>query len=225
VPATLRNAARPGRLRWLQGQRDGSGSWDAFEAAPGTPLAALLAAPQTWKNVRHWLLDLATELDAATRDGSLPDTLSLDRVWITTGGGAKLLDFPAPGSTPVAPVDAGIFLNQVAISALEGRYATAEEARTREPRLPIAIRGRGVLRTLTSTSFPALVEQFQVLVQQVPHITHLRRFGLVAGCVLPVLVMLGLTFAGIKMFGGNYRRTYFPHRCLCLYQDFAPAKP
>ena len=212
VPAALRNAARPGRLRWLQGHRDESAAWDAFEAAPGTPLTALLTAPQLWKNVRHWLLDLATELDAATRDGSLPDTLSLDRVWITAEGGAKLLDFSAPGSTPVAAVEPGIFLNQVAISALEGRVATAEEARTREPRLPIAIRARGVLDTLRPSrlrlsNFPALVEQLKVLIQQVPHITHRRRLGLVAGCVAPALVMLGMMSAGTKMLGTIQRQS------------------
>ena len=145
VPAALRNAARPGRLRWLQGQRDESGSWDAFEAAPG--------------------------------------------------------------STLVAAVDAGIFLNQVAISALEGRMATAEEARTREPRLPIAIRARGVLQKLRATDFPALIEQLQVLVQQVPHVTHRRRFGLVAGCVAPALVMLGFMSAGSKLLGIMQRQS------------------
>ncbi len=207
VPAALRNAARPGRLRWLQGQRAESGSWDAFEAAPGTPLTALLATPQLWKNVRHWLLDLATELDAATRDGSLPDTLSLDRVWITAEGGAKLLDFPAPGSAPVAAVEPGIFLNQVAISALEGRLATAEEARTREPRLPIAIRARGVLQKLRIADYPALVEQLKALVRQVPHVTHLRRLGLVAGCMLPALLMLGFMLAGSRFLGTLQRQS------------------
>jgi hypothetical protein len=98
VATELRNAARPGRLRWLQGHRNGVGSWDAYEAAPGTPLTALLRTPQPWKNVRHWLLDLATEFAAATSDGSMPATLSLDRVWITASGGAKLLDFRAPGA-------------------------------------------------------------------------------------------------------------------------------
>jgi eukaryotic-like serine/threonine-protein kinase len=159
VAAQLRNAARPGRLRWLQGHRNGSGSWDAYEAAPGTPLTSLLRRPQPWKNVRHWLLDLSTEFAATARDGSMPATLSLDRVWITASGGAKLLDFPAPGAEPgtgagPAPNDNGgenvpllepaAFLNQVAVSALEGRVASAEEARNTAPRVPVPIRARGL---------------------------------------------------------------------------------
>ena len=150
VAAELRNAARPGRLRWLQGHRNGTDSWDAYEAAPGTPLTALLHTPQPWKNVRHWLLDLAEEFAAATRDGSMPAQLSLDRVWITASGGAKLLDFRAPGADAGAsrfPRDATIFLNQLAISALEGRVATAEEARTTRAAVPVPLPRRDVLRT------------------------------------------------------------------------------
>jgi hypothetical protein len=47
--------------------------------------------------VRYWLHDLAVELDAAERTATMPAALSLDRVWITLDGRAKLLDFPAPG--------------------------------------------------------------------------------------------------------------------------------
>ena len=46
--------------------------------------------------MRYWLHDLATEISAAEKDGTLPE-LALDRVWITGEGRAKLLDFPAPG--------------------------------------------------------------------------------------------------------------------------------
>ncbi len=204
VAVELRNAARPGRLRWLQGQRDGTESWDAYEAAPGTPLAALLHTPQPWKNVRHWLLDLSTEFAAATADGSMPAQLSLDRVWITASGGAKLLDFRAPGADaahePISRDDAPIFLNQLAISALEGRAATAEEARTSEPRLPVAVPARGLLHVLrTAGDFTALTAQLRALAQQLPAITRRRRLGLIAGCVIPSLIMGGLLFMGVMI--------------------------
>ena len=253
VPAALRNSARPGRLRWLQGRRDAAESWDAYEAAPGTPLTALLHTPQPWKNVRHWLLDLAEEFAAATRDGSLPPTLSLDRVWITASGGAKLLDFRAPGSScdassqevaatspspadgtrrgagspvghpPLFPsatsagtsCDGGVatakptlFLNQLAISTLEGRVASAEEARARTPHVPVPIRARGVLGVLRAPGdFAVLAGQLKALVRQVPHITRRRRLGLVAGCVAPALMLGGFMFAGVKMIE-TWKRQY-----------------
>lgn len=202
VAAELRNAARPGRLRWLQGHRNGLGSWDAYEAAPGTPLTSLLRTPQPWKNVRHWLLDLAEEFAAATRDGSMPPQLSLDRVWITASGGAKLLDFRAPGAEaaaePIPGVEAPAFLNQVAISALEGRVATAEEARTSEVRVPVALRARELLRVLRAAGdFGALSSQLRALVQQRPAISRRRRLGLIAGCVIPSLIMGGFATLGM----------------------------
>ena len=213
VAASIRHTARPGRLRWLQGQRDGANSWDAYEAAPGTPLTALLHTPQPWRAVRHWLLDLTTEFTDATTDGSLPATLALDRVWITASGGAKLLDFPAPGSgsspalneingaDPAPLLEPAVFLKQLAISALEGRVVTADEARTAELRVPAAIRARSFLRGLGEVvDFRALAAQLAALVQQRPEISHLRRLGLVAGCVVPTLFIGGITVVSLLAF-------------------------
>ncbi len=97
VPATLRNIGRMGRLRWLTGRRSPEENWDAFEAATGKPLAGLIQTRQPWSEVRYWLYDLATEISAAEKDGTLPPVLALDRVWITGDGRAKLLDFSGPG--------------------------------------------------------------------------------------------------------------------------------
>jgi uncharacterized RDD family membrane protein YckC len=201
VGVELRNAARPARLRWLQGLRSGNVSWDAYEAAAGTPLTSLLREPQPWKSVRHWLFDLAEEFDAAKRDGSMPTQLSLDRVWITTSGGAKLLDFRAPGAEPSAETipgaEAAAFLNQLAISALEGRQASAAEARSSQPCVPVALRARGLLSGLRlSDDFAALAAQLRALLQQRPAILRRRRLGLVLGCVIPSLIMGGSALRG-----------------------------
>ncbi|HSI62342.1 MAG TPA: protein kinase, partial [Candidatus Saccharimonadia bacterium] len=98
VAPVLRNLARPTRLRWLQGYRGEDASWDAYEAVEGTPLLALVKERHPWAKVRRWLHDLASEVDAASKDGSMPETLALDRVWITAEGGAKLLDNEAPAA-------------------------------------------------------------------------------------------------------------------------------
>jgi hypothetical protein len=199
VAFELRQATRPGRLRWLQGRRDETGGWDAYEAVPGSPLTALLSQPQPWKAVRHWLHDLATELATATHDGSRPVVLSLDRVWITADGRAKLLDFPAPGAGVAPEIEPEVFLNQIALSALEGRLATAEEARAVPARVPVPIRARGVLQVLRGADFSALVPQLQALVRQVPEVTRRRRLGIIAGFVGPALIVTGFMFAGTKL--------------------------
>ncbi len=94
-----REAGRSSRLRWLQGSRTADENWDAFEAPAGQPLAALCDGRQPWSRVRAWLHDLAEEFSAGLRDGTLPPTAGLDRVWITTEDRAVLLDFPCPGTS------------------------------------------------------------------------------------------------------------------------------
>jgi serine/threonine protein kinase len=94
LTATRRDLARPGRSRWLQGVRTADGDWDVFEAPAGIPLSELAHsdAPVTWRAMRHWLHDLASEVASAAKDETLPDVLSLDHVWITGHGRAILLD-------------------------------------------------------------------------------------------------------------------------------------
>ena len=102
--APLRNMGRVGRLRWLTGRRSPEENWDAFEAASGRPLLSLIQIGQPWRQVRFWFFDLANEISLAEKDGTLPQVLALDRVWITADGRAKLLDFPAPGTTSNQPL-------------------------------------------------------------------------------------------------------------------------
>jgi uncharacterized RDD family membrane protein YckC len=133
-PSAAGQVARVGRLRWLGGKRDDAGGWDAFEALTGAPLLTCLNQPQRWDVVRFWLADLAQELAACDADHSLPTTLSLNRIWITSENRAKLLDAPAPGfaegevplsRTPDAPVDdrPRLLLRSLAASALTGTKA------------------------------------------------------------------------------------------------------
>ena len=124
----LRDLSRPGRLRWLNGQRSPEEAWDAYEAPDGAPLVALIneSAPrQPWRTVRFWLLDLAREIDAGLGDGSLT-ALTIDRVWIARDGRAKLLDFTPPGAVAGVAAervptfdDAQTFLRDLAERALD----------------------------------------------------------------------------------------------------------
>ncbi|QIF05454.1 protein kinase [Roseimicrobium sp. ORNL1] len=92
VNEARRHASRAARLRWLGGVRAGEVGWDAYEAPQGRALVYLAPQSQSWGTVRHWLHDLAQEMDAAMRDGTLPRTISLAHVWLTADGRAVLLD-------------------------------------------------------------------------------------------------------------------------------------
>lgn len=141
-----RDVARPGRLRWLQSLSEADATWDAWEAPPGTPLPALLAAdPEErphWEAARHWLHDLAVELDAAGRDETLPGELSLDLVWLTAEGRAVLLDEPWPSAAPAERHG----LPQPFLTAL---------ADTVDP-VTIPLHARPIVRNLAADSFEKL---------------------------------------------------------------------
>jgi hypothetical protein len=64
--------------------------------------------------------------------------------------------------------------------------------------VPVALRARELLRTLRKTGdFGALSGQLRALVQQRPAITRRRRLGLIAGCVIPSVIMGAFAILGI----------------------------
>jgi len=207
LPLNLRHLSRPGRLRWLSARRTEAEAWDAYEAPPGQPLLALLSEPQEWGRVRYWLLDLAEELRAATQDGSLPSALSLDRVWITADGRAKLLDFPAPGTAGPQPdrpaqVESAApspltFLRQVATSALQGRPANSAAADPGTAKVPLAVHASRFLETLKpGANLEGCIAQLRSLLSIPARISRARRLALLAGVLaFPVLITAVTGFA------------------------------
>jgi hypothetical protein len=221
LPGALRNLGRAGRLRWLAGRRSLEENWDAFEAVSGQGLVSLLrgkpqsgacASPesnrQPWSQVRYWLCDLATELSAAQKDGTLPAFLGLDRVWISGDGRAKLLDFPAPGTSAPAPEaspstppmpdtnDTRGFLGQIAAAALLGR-ADAAAAPASDIPVPLPRHVRKFFQSLPQ--FPdtdTLLRALRPLLQRVAVVTRRRRAAIVAGCaVFPLFMACAFLFA------------------------------
>jgi uncharacterized RDD family membrane protein YckC len=207
VPAALRYIGRVGRLRWLTGRRAPEENWDAFEAVGGRPLVHLARTRQPWSQVRFWLYDLAREIGAATRDGTLPPVLALDRVWITGDGGAKLLDFPAPGLDPavqsndsaIQPVNAGAFLSTVAAAALMGQMETAGGTASTVT-MPLPMHTRQFLDNLPQLSdADAVAGALKPLLSRLAQVTRLRRAGILAGCLaVPLLGSLAVLF-GLTM--------------------------
>lgn len=194
-PSTAGNVARPGRLRWLGGKRDTNEGWDAFEAGPGAALCTMLNKPHQWDTVRFWLADLAQELAASEASGTLPETISLDRVWITSDHRAKLLDLPAPGApdsqraiapTPGAPLDdrPRLLLCSVAESALSGREVDALTAKAISTAKPLPLHARQILDGLVQLPPPqATAEALSGVLKKRVHVTRLRRLTLVLACL------------------------------------------
>jgi eukaryotic-like serine/threonine-protein kinase len=202
--APLRNLSRVGRLRWLTGKRSDTENWDAFEALSGGPLLERSQRRQPWSEVRHWLHDLAVEISAAEKDGTLPP-LALDRIWITGEGRAKLLDFTAPGlaveprihdpatqSGPLSPpLTASQLLAEVAAVALEGTKS-ASATPVADVAVPLPIHARAFLQRLPQLpGAEAVAAVLQPLLRRAPAVSRQRRAAIVAGCMLvPALALV-----------------------------------
>jgi hypothetical protein len=187
VAASQRNLGRIGRLRWIQGQRSGDECWDAYEAPSGEPLLSVIRRPQPWAAVRFWLLDLAEELAASQREGTLPDVLALDRLWVTTAGRVKLLDFPAPGTAaksftsgamPMAN-SAAALLRQVAVSALDDRPASANEVEPGSALCKVPFAAHELLQRLSEIAPAEAARSLERLVRGTPAVTRLRRLAMI----------------------------------------------
>lgn len=150
LPLARRNLSRPGRLRWLQTIQTEQGTWDAFEATPGVPFSSLVENGQRlpWVTLRQWLHDLASEIWAATGDGTLPAQLSLDHVWITQQGRAVLLDQPWPaaqGSSDPTPV-----------ADLNGQQQFLSAVASHVDPISVPLHARSVLHNLAAGKFEKL---------------------------------------------------------------------
>jgi hypothetical protein len=209
VPARRRDLSRATRLRWLNGHRDAETAWDAYEAPDGAPLLKL--PPQSWATVRFWLHDLASEYAAGSKHESLPSALGMDRIWITNGNRAVVLDFPCPQGEPekappvLVTADAdGLaaaqgFLDAVARQALGPANAHAHP--------PAPLHAQPFLRSLAERRFESaeiLVGNLQSLLGKIAAVSRRRRLAVIALTVAPAL-LVALPVAAMLWF--DFKRT------------------
>jgi uncharacterized RDD family membrane protein YckC len=192
VATARRDLNRPGRLRWLNGQRDAENSWDAYEFPAGAPLTQRLDRKQTWAVVRFWLHDLAEEIAAAGADGTLPALVGTDRVWLTNDGRAILFEVPAPGATASRtyatsePREVEAFLDEIAARALA-------------PRVPL--HAREFLNSLHDGRFDEVsivAGNLRAALSQPAAISRRRRLFTIA---LPALFALGFALTTVAIIG------------------------
>ena len=190
LPPHARDLARPGRLRWITAWSDERHTYHAYEGLSGDSLTNLIATRRPWSEVRFWLLDLAQELVLAEKDGSTPDVLSLDRVWITADGRAKLLDFPTPAASVQEVRSAKTpqeLLSMVAAGSLYGEADTTTETNGQLiPPLPLEV--NRLLSGIEQQAVHTSVERLEVLSARQTVVTRRRRFAIFASiAAFPVL--------------------------------------
>lgn len=191
VPEAIRNLSRPGRLRWLANGVEDATVWDAYEAPRGIALVDALQQQPNWSSIRYWLSDLAEELRIASDEGTLPETVSLDRLWVTSDGRLKILDFAAPAVTveteEVPSVSAATASSESYIRFIEdvSRFVTAPKKRSqRKQPLLIPLSARSAIEHLAkATSLEVIADRLRALLLDAPAVTRPRRFGLLFCCV------------------------------------------
>lgn len=141
---TRRDLGRHARPRWLSGGEQSDFRWDAYSPQLGCSLADL-AGPDglPWADVRPILHELAEELARACADGTLPERLSFEQVWVQPDGTVQLVD-PLEPSTP-GPSKPGAAASDAerALGLLARTAAMALEGGRRRgvlPASPLAIR-------------------------------------------------------------------------------------
>lgn len=187
-----RNVARVGRLRWLQKVERDDGVWDAYEAPPGGPLGSLPPpdSPVPWVVMRHRLHDVAAELWAGSRDGTLPSELSLDHLWITPTGAVILLDVPWPRSEHVAET--------IPVADLAGQQRFLDAIAGSVPRCGVPLHAVPVLRNLAEGRF----EKLSFLVGTLQGI--LEKPATVGRAMRAASVFMLPLFVGILVYVGAY---------------------
>ena len=192
LSAARQNLARKARLRWLTGHRTPGDSWDAFEAVEGRPFASAIESPQSWRVVREWLRDLASEAESAEKDGTLP-ALAADAVWVGADGRVRLLDFgDSTGDADAAMLQD--FLLVVAGSALAGRVAASAEEGRGLPTGPIPLSAGRLLHGLAASRVGSAQEVSAIVAGSAAGPAEITRShrgrNLALGFLVPVLLLL-----------------------------------
>ncbi|MCP4191977.1 MAG: protein kinase [Planctomycetaceae bacterium] len=113
VPPSRIRLARTTRQRWLiDGENDGI-QWYALESVDGIALTEYTRfADLPWAVGRKVFLATCDELLSAGEDGTLPENLSTEQLWITNDGHVKLLDQPLLESRRGEGEDSQVVISQ-----------------------------------------------------------------------------------------------------------------
>jgi eukaryotic-like serine/threonine-protein kinase len=204
-----RRVGRAARTRWLSSGQ-GDGPWDAFTEPLGCSLPTLTAqGPLAWRETLLVLSQLADELEASLAEHTLPQTLSVEQVWVAPGGQVQLLDMPLCATTERLPYGAESaerravwFLNDVTDLCLRG-------GSLRQTRAPVPLHAADFLARLAQAppafasvarvrSELAQMQVRPVMVSRVQRAVHLVVQGAVLVLGILVAIVIGSYFFDIR---------------------------
>ena len=210
VSRARRHLARTTRQRWLAEGTNGDEHWQVFEAISGAPLPDVgMYTTIPWSIARHIWLQAAEELQAASEDGTIPDPLTVDQVWVDAHGRLRLSDRRLLEPTEANPdtSDASNGLNapsQLDVDRQQPMRLLAELAElcTRDEETPAeALDLRNELASAGSTLCPkSVVERLRQFVERPYRLRWDDRLGalaIAAGLEAGLLSPLPLAIASV----------------------------
>ncbi|MCS6977222.1 MAG: protein kinase [Gemmatales bacterium] len=222
-----REISRTTRPRWVASGTIPKRRWDAFLAPQGCPLPDLIASEGRlpWSEVRSILQQLSDELLESLHDGTFPQPLRLDHVWISRDGRVQIADWPAAdvASPWVIPDDrpperqALELLRRVAVLTLEGKPRD-DSAPPSPIQAPLPEHGRRILDRLLGVQEPtyhSLEEIHDDLLRtqdapsEVDATLRMGQLAILASGVIPSLVLMfgfGLGIISVAEEGDPYPR-------------------
>ena len=217
-PTRLRSVGH-GTMIWGGGER----AWVAFVAPAGSPLPDVVSptAPLSWAEALPILDQLVSELNDGTGDGSSPDVLSPEQIWVEPGGRLQLVDFPMPTGQAVAAgetksrypggaFDPLGFVKQVTALMLEGSARTGHG----RIRAPLPAHASAITNRLFDDGYTSLAELRDDLTanQSLPpsvtggnRVAHLTLQSLLLSFGLMTMVMTSGFFNFFASFGSAVR--------------------
>jgi serine/threonine protein kinase len=215
IASARRELSRPTRLRWLGGgdlalearSKRLTHHWDAFIAPNnGCALPTLIALQgrMAWSDVRPLLLQLSQELTTALSDGTFPDELGPEQVWLQPDGQLMVIGarFPTDvhSQTPDAATETArsiLFLRQAATIMLEGKIRSPK--RVRPIHAPIPAHAQVIINRLMGVTEPAirhskeLLEALNATAERPVEVTSSMRLGqvlLLSALLSPILLAI-----------------------------------
>ncbi len=215
------NVNRPTRQRWLEhGEQEGL-HWQAVEAIDGGPVMGLIDAQGVipWEAGSELLPDLADELLAALADGTLPEHMSLDQLWLDRSGGLRLVDFPLWRQHPFAE-SAELSLTPASsdTSDIERAWRLLKEVAAR-CRLDLETPGSAVDYLTVLPTKSETVEELQVAAKQLREFSKIpyrlnwdNRLGMIAvSALVEMSLLMAWTFVAswyaASLMGYNFAPT------------------
>lgn len=179
ISQVRRDLARLTRLRWVAGRRVAGENWDAYESPLGESLTSRLERPVAWSALQEWMLDLSSELIATQADGTMPNVLNANSLWVTSAD--NIIVPESAGRSDTQGSDA-----ERSLTCVKSVLALIHVAAGTHAPLP-RYATRAIAEAKNAASVEEIHAKFKATLGRPLSISRVRRGGLIAATIAAVI--------------------------------------